>query len=75
MCRYEVNLADEWHDASKIESEIDPLIIEAIKQNETFVEIGRPLSELITALNQNYVGVLVFRCLHCGKYRVVIDFD
>lgn len=75
LCRYEGNLADEWHDVSKIESEIDPLIIEAVKRNETFVEIGRPLGELIEALNQNYAGVLVFRCLHCGEYRVIIDLD
>lgn len=75
MCQYVGNLADEWHDISKIDSEIDPLILETIKQNETFVEIGRPLHELIEALNQNAVGVLVFRCLHCGKYRVIIDLD
>ena len=74
-CQYVGNIADKWHDISKINKEIDPLIIEAIKQNQTFVEIGRPLEELIEATNQNCAGVLVFKCPHCGKYQVVIDLD
>lgn len=75
MCQYVGNLNDEWHDASKITTEIDPLIIEAIKNDETFIDIDRPLEELVEACNQNEMSVLIFRCLHCGKYRVIIDLD
>ena len=75
FCAYMGNLADKWHDVSKIYDEIDSSIIDAIKRNETFVEIGRPIEELIEACNQNSVGVLVFKCLRCGKCRVLIDLD
>ena len=74
-CQYIGNLADKWHDVSKICDEIDPQIVDAIKRNETFTQIGRPLEELIEATNQNFAGVLIFKCTHCGKYQVVIDLD
>lgn len=73
MCQYVGNLGDEWHDAFKITAEMDPLIVDAIQSNKTFRKINRPIEELVEACNQNEMSVLIFRCLHCGKYRVIID--
>ncbi len=57
------------------ELKIEKEIIEAIIKNETFIAIGRPIEELIDAINDEIHDLCVFQCLHCKKYKVDINLS
>ncbi len=54
---------------------IEDEITAAILSNETYIEVGQSLEELIDAINSKDVYLCVFQCLHCKKFKIDINMS
>ena len=72
-CAFVGNFA--WYEIEENFSDYIDEIIEAVKSNETFIDVGRPIEEFIEAVNCCCAGLYLFQCPRCGKYKVHIDLD
>lgn len=74
-CRYVGQLGDLidlWnYESADISEKIDPKIIKALKKNDITKEMT--IEEIIEDVRCDGIGVYIFQCLHCGKYKVHID--
>lgn len=66
------DLIDLWnYNSVDIEKDIDSGIIEAIRKND--VTKNMTIEEVIETVRCDGIGVYIFQCLHCGKYKVHVD--
>lgn len=74
-CKYVGQIGDFidlWHyEQIDIDEKIDSRIVEAIMDNE--ITSNMTFDEIIETVRVDGIGIYIFQCLHCGKFKVHVD--
>lgn len=66
------DLIDLWNcDSDVINEKIDLQIIDALRKNEITKDMS--IEEIIETVRCDGIGICIFQCLHCGKFKVHVD--
>ena len=57
------------------ELEIEDEVTEALMNNDDFLQMEMDLEELKSLVNDEEINLIVFRCMHCDQFYVIIDFS
>lgn len=62
-----------WHEVKKLG--LEEIVTKLIKDEKEFVEIFDSFSDIIDNINEEEIGLCVYRCPKCGKYQIELFID